>query len=136
MADAPVVTVTATIQSGAVVRWYRDAYDSAGPCLSASRNGVMIHGDQWLTGPDAVPVQWMADATEAAIELGSGRDVKHLATHRRVGLLGPLEPVAGGAHAESFTPGGVSSLSGGICRDREACEAIQPPLIGGEQCGP
>lgn len=99
MADAPVVTVTATIQSGVVVRWYRDADDSAGPCLSASRNGVMIHGDQWLTGPDALPAAWVEDAHVAHGTLLSGGSVGHMATHRRAGLLGPLEPVTGNAHA-------------------------------------
>jgi len=87
----PIVTVTPTMQSGTVVRWRRALHGPA--CLSASREGVMIHGEQWLTGPHALPARWITDAHIAHGNLLSGRDVRHMATHHQRGLAGPLEPI-------------------------------------------
>jgi hypothetical protein len=98
MATEPVVTVTPTIQSGTVVRWY---YSTASeeingrPVLSASREGVMIHGDVFWHD---IPREWLNRAIDAheMLNLSNGkRDVSHLATHSRRGLTGPLEPVGG-----------------------------------------
>jgi hypothetical protein len=105
MSDPPIVTVTATVMSGVVVRWQRALH---GPqCLSASRDGVMVHGEQWLTGPHALPAAWVEDAHLAHGELAAGRSVGHMATHRRRGLTGPLEPVT--AKPSATAPGKDSS---------------------------
>lgn len=94
----PVITVTPTIQSGTVVRWY---YCTAGveingrPVLSASREGVTIHGDVFWHD---IPREWLNRATDAQemLKLSNGkRDLNYFATHKRRGLTGPLEPVGG-----------------------------------------
>lgn len=92
MAD-PVITVTPTVQSGTVIRWHRDllAAENNTPVLSASRDGVRVH-DAYL---NTIPATWVANATEVYEHLAAVRDadLSHLATHRRSGLSGPLEPV-------------------------------------------
>lgn len=89
----PVITVTPTIMSGTVVCWYRNlaAANQHQPIVSASRDGVMIHGDQWLR--DVEP--FLEAASEAYRVLGPfpDADLRHLATHRSKGLMGPLEEV-------------------------------------------
>lgn len=90
----PVITVTATIMDGQVVRWYRTVGAAANhrPVLSASRNGVSVHGE-YLTG---IPQSWIDTAKQAYADLAadSDADVKRLATHRNRGFSnGPLEPV-------------------------------------------
>jgi hypothetical protein len=95
MATEPIVTVTPTIQSGTVVRWYYSTGDNERPVLSASREGVMIHGDVFWHD---IPREWLNAAKDAHEMLGltnGKRDVSHLATHSRRGLTGPLEPVGG-----------------------------------------
>lgn len=91
--STPVITVTATIQSGTVIRWYRsvEAVQVRGPALSASRDGVMIHGE-YLT---AIPEEWIerAKAAYAMLAADHNADLGDWATHRRRGLLGPLEPI-------------------------------------------
>lgn len=92
MAD-PVVTVTPTVMSGTVVRWHRDllAAENNSPVLSASRDGVRVH-DAYL---NTIPAAWVANATEVYEHLAAAgdADLSHLATHRRSGLSGPLEPI-------------------------------------------
>lgn len=92
MTPDPVITVTPTIQSGTVVRWHRSLTDANQhqEILSASRDGAMIHGNVFLHD---LPEEWVEAAKAAATDLRMSRDVKHLATHRRRGLMGPLEPV-------------------------------------------
>lgn len=76
----PIVTVTPTIQDGAVVRWYasESAVEYGREKLSASRNGVIVYG--YL---HEVPQPWL-DAARTAYEqlsLNGRADMKHLATH-------------------------------------------------------
>lgn len=95
MPPDPVITVTPTIQSGTVVRWYRSTDDNERPVLSASREGVMIHGDVFWHD---IPREWLNRATAAheMLKLSNGkRDLNYFATHKRRGLTGPLEPVGG-----------------------------------------
>lgn len=92
--NEPVVTVTATVMDGTVVRWHRSvsAAEIHRPTVSASRNGVMVHGE-YLTD---VPPEWIEAATKAYEQLRRARraDLTHLATHRHQGVLnGPLVPV-------------------------------------------
>jgi hypothetical protein len=92
----PVITVTATIMSGTVVRWFHNerAADTNAAVVSASRDGAMIHGNAFVSGPDAIPQEWIDAARATHAALASGGDVGHLATHRRRGVLNsPLEPV-------------------------------------------
>jgi hypothetical protein len=89
-----IVTVTATVMDGTVVRWYDDRnIEGIGrPWVSVSRNGVLVDG--YL---HEVPEVVLALAQE--IHRGWQRDrdawpdIRKLATHRRRGILGPLEPV-------------------------------------------
>ena len=91
--DIPVITMTSTVMSGTVVRWHRSlsAAENVSPVLSASRDGVMIHGDQFLA---RIPQEWVDAANQAHRDLAAGRDVRDLATHSHRGFMGPLEPVA------------------------------------------
>jgi hypothetical protein len=93
MAD-PVITVTATVMDGQVVRWHRtvDAATNHRPVLSASRNGVAVHAE-YLTD---VPREWIdaAKAAHASLTASRNADMRHLATHQNRGFSnGPLEPV-------------------------------------------
>ncbi|WP_433233817.1 hypothetical protein [Actinomadura nitritigenes] len=92
-APSGVVTVTGNARTGTVVRWYRDllAATHNRPTLSASRDGVMIHGQVYL---HTIPAEWITDATLAyeALKAGAG-DVSGYATHRRADAVGPLEPI-------------------------------------------
>lgn len=88
-----VVVVTHTVGDGTVVRWYRTL--AAAEChqvlVSASRNGVMIHGSVYLHD---IPQHWLAAAEVARVRLTRGQDVTHFATHRHDRFLnGPLVPV-------------------------------------------
>lgn len=90
----PVVTVTATVIDGTVVRWHRSLTAAANhrPAVSASRSGVCVH-DRYLTD---VPEDWLTAARAVYEALRFDRDayVGHLATHRPQGFPnGPLEPV-------------------------------------------
>lgn len=79
--------------SGTVVRWYRNlaAANQHQPVLSASRDGVMIHGDVWYRDIEAL----LGYADDAVVKLIANprADLRHLATHRSKGLMGPLEEV-------------------------------------------
>lgn len=89
-----IVTVTPTIMDGPVVRWYArpsDLLDRAEPTVSVSRHGVRV-GTYLHKVPDDVMAT--AQAAYEALRADPSVDVSHLATHRRVGLFGPLEPAA------------------------------------------
>lgn len=87
-----IVTVTPTVMSGTVVRFYEDegAEKFGSPHVSASRDKVLVHGtvevNAWLF--DAI-----AGAQEAHERIKNGGDVEDLATHRRGILAGRLLPV-------------------------------------------
>ena len=87
-----IVTVTPTVMSDTVVRWYRgeSAEELGAEQVSASRDGVIVNGYLHLV-PDCV----MATAGAAYLTLKRDRAayLGHLATHRRKGMFGPLEPV-------------------------------------------
>lgn len=93
-----ICTVTPTIMSGTVVRWYYPGTMSAEPGtkapVSASRDGVLI-GIFLHEVPDEV----LAKANEAYEILrddGPRELVQGMATHRRKGLFGELVPVEEG----------------------------------------
>lgn len=83
--DQLVVTVTPTIMDGNVVRWHRGPGEGR-VIISASRNGVMGHGD--YIAPGLFDRAWTA-----TLAIANGQDVNHLATHRRRGITGPLVPI-------------------------------------------
>lgn len=95
MTDQPVVIATPTVMDGLVLRWFRDedaaAYGSE--VLSASRNGVMIHGDQYLHD---LPEQWVSDAKHAteAIRAGHEAEARALVTHQRGYGIRSIVPVS------------------------------------------
>jgi hypothetical protein len=97
---APVVTVTPTIMGGTVARWYRDerSAENGRPVLSASRDGVMVHGEVYVAsdrGHWHLPGEWIDSAREAHAALTADRRayLGHLATHTHP-FFGPLVPVA------------------------------------------
>lgn len=89
-----VITVTATVMSGTVVRWFRELRDAEHnrPVLSASRDGVLIADGVYL---HTLPAEWLAAAAAAYEQLrrDRGADMSGLATHRRAAMFGQLEPV-------------------------------------------
>lgn len=96
-----IVTVTPTIMDGTVVRWHYDEtplaeLSSHQPQVSASRNGVLVHG--YL---HTIPAEVLATAKDVCAQLKRDRraDVQHLATHRQRRMFGPYEPV--GAEREA-----------------------------------
>jgi hypothetical protein len=98
--EAMIVTATPTIMDGLVIRWYASerAEDRGSEVMSASRNGVRVYS--FL---HEVPAAHMANAVRAYEYLRADRPgcedfARSLATHRRSGMFGPLEPVA--AHTE------------------------------------
>ncbi len=88
-----IVTVTPTIMDGTVVRWYgsESAAEYGAEMLSVSCDGVKVN--VYL---HKVPDDVLALANHVYLSLKRGRraDVQHLATHRRRGMFGPLEPIA------------------------------------------
>lgn len=86
-----IATVTPTIQDGTVVRWYRDmaSAQSRAELVSASRNGVLIHG--YL---HEVPsgVLLLAKGAHEVLRAHPAADLSHLATHRRR-IGGRLDPI-------------------------------------------
>lgn len=92
--ETPVVLVNHTVMDGQVVRWYwsQRAAHYGSEVLSASRHGVLVGRSVFL---HEIPAEWLAAANEAYGQLRRGRDVAHLATHRR-GLKDELEPVEQG----------------------------------------
>lgn len=97
MTTNAVVTVTPTIQDGTVVRWFTSLADAEDcePVVSASRNRVVQHRDP-------VPEAWLvaAEAVWKALRSNPDADMRHLATHRRNGFLGPLVSVQNGSGGE------------------------------------
>jgi hypothetical protein len=80
---APAVVVyRTTIMDGTVLSWFLNlgAAKYGRPVISASRVGVMVHGDTYL---HQIPRPWLDAAEEAHAALCLGRDVEHMATHRR-----------------------------------------------------
>jgi hypothetical protein len=97
VARSAIVTVTHA-RSGTVVRWYRTmSYAQLDrPVLSASRVGVMIHGNVYL---HEIPREWLHAARDAheTLRLTNGeRDLGNLATHRRT-RLGRVESMGDGS---------------------------------------
>jgi hypothetical protein len=99
---APAVVVyRATILDGPVLSWFVNlgAAQNGREVISASRNGVMIHGDVYL---HTIRRDWLTTAEEAHAALCLGQDVGHLATHvhRKVIIGGrpylTVEPVDDG----------------------------------------
>jgi hypothetical protein len=112
MEAEPVITVTPMIVAGTVVRWYHSTDDNERPVLSASREGVMIHGDVFWHD---IPREWLNRAKDAheMLKLSGGkRDVGHFATHKRRGLTGPLEPVGGSGDPKSWCGAGPGLQAG------------------------
>lgn len=94
MTDKPVITVTATVMDGVVIRWHHavSAAETFRPAVSASRKGVAIHAE-YLTD---VPPEWVNAAMQAyeTLRCAPRADMKHLATHRHsVVPNGPLVPI-------------------------------------------
>lgn len=92
--DPLIVTVTATIMDGQVVRWHLSEYSAkrVKPIVSASRNGVRI--EAWL---HELPEGLLAAAREAWETLRRRGDVKHLATHYTRGIGDELVAIQPGA---------------------------------------
>jgi len=88
-----IVTVTATIMDGIVVRWFGSVEAAENPAIcgviSASRNGVVGGGD-YIT-PDDWKAAWSA---HERLKRDPNASLRDLATHRAAGLMGPLEPVS------------------------------------------
>ena len=82
---SPVVTVTQTVMSGSVVRWYtsKATGDRGDTWLSASRDGVLVNGYLHEIPPDVLAI---ATATYRALARNRDADVTGLATHHRPGI--------------------------------------------------
>jgi hypothetical protein len=84
-----VVTGVQTMMDGLVLRWYRTVREAEELTakLSASRNGVMIHGSVYLHD---LPDEWLEEAQRAHELLKAAkRDAAMaLATHRPRSLFG------------------------------------------------
>lgn len=92
----PFVTVTPTIQSGIVVRWFVHQYDmeSCRPMISASRDNVTIHDARIRTSTDMRRFTALLDVAHDVMgSILNGDDVKHFATHEREGFGGEHRPV-------------------------------------------
>ncbi|GIH07474.1 hypothetical protein Rhe02_55410 [Rhizocola hellebori] len=85
-----IVTVTATITDGQVVRWFTSEFSAkrVNSIVSASRNGV--HIDAWL---HEIPEGLLDKARDAWHALQRREDVKHLATHYSRFLSDDLVPI-------------------------------------------
>lgn len=96
----PFVTVTPTIQSGTVVRWftYRGGMESCRPMLSASRENVTVHDAQIRTSADMSRfLHLLSFVHDVMGSIINGEDVNHLATHeRRPFIGGDFVPVQSG----------------------------------------
>lgn len=97
---APIVTVTPTIMSGTVVRWFTslEAANRCEPVMSASRDRVVFHGDATA---DTVPKEWQDAAQMAHVALAAQghryyaptpESVTVLATHEHR-LFGDVLPI-------------------------------------------
>jgi hypothetical protein len=94
---AVVVTVTATVMDGTVVRWHRNtaaAEDCRAELASASRNGVLVRGYLHELPPGVLVA---AERVHERLSADRRADFRYLATHRRDGLAGPLVPVREGS---------------------------------------
>lgn len=90
-----IITVSPTIMDGTVVRWYHDrtpldALHAHQPAVSASRNGVLVHGYLDAIGDDVLGA---AKDVQQLLARNRYADVQHLATHRQRGMFGPYEPI-------------------------------------------
>lgn len=94
-APPAVVVIRLTAIDGPVLSWYRDLrsarYDRE--LISASRRGVMVHGNVYLHD---IPPAWSEAAEEAHAALCLGQPVTHMATHVRRELIGTLKPIDDG----------------------------------------
>jgi hypothetical protein len=93
--NEPVITVTATLMDGQVVRWYRSVEDATihRSVLSASRSRVGVSVEDLTDVSD----EWIAAARAAHAELKASRsaDLRRLATHGHRGPSnGPLVPAS------------------------------------------
>jgi hypothetical protein len=92
-----IVTVTATVMDGTVVRWHASERAEAlgREQVSVSRNGVLVNGylhevpEDVLTMAQEIHRGWQNNRN-------AWPDIGKLATHRRRGVLGPLEPIRQG----------------------------------------
>jgi hypothetical protein len=102
-ADPMIVIVTPTIMDGTVVRWYATEHAAVerDEAITASRNGIRVPGDL-ADIPDAV----IRAAVGAHVVLRDDEDIdlSHLATHRRRGMFGPLEPVERSTEEKTDVP--------------------------------
>lgn len=81
-----IITVTPTIMSGTVVRWYKNEYaeETGREIMSASRERVMVTGGDVTNSENmAELISLMATAAGVMLDLRRGKDVSSLATHRR-----------------------------------------------------
>jgi hypothetical protein len=87
-----VVVSRTTIMDGTVVSWFATlgAAEQGREVLSASRNGVMIHGDTYL---HTIPGSWLDQAEEAHAALCLGEPVAYLVHYRRLPKLGLVPTV-------------------------------------------
>lgn len=90
-----IVTVTPTVMSGQVVRWFatESQAEHGAEILSASRDGVWVHTYLHLIAAEQL------DAANAAYgRILRGEDVGHLATHERgrFGVVSPIERAKAG----------------------------------------
>lgn len=85
-----IVTVTPTVMSGQVVRWFatESAAEHGTEIVSASRDGVTVSAYLHVAAP------YLAAANEARDRLLQNEDVADLATHTRgrFGAISPIEP--------------------------------------------
>lgn len=87
----PFVTVTPTIQSGTVVRWftYRGAMEACEPLVSVSRDNLTVHDARIRTsGEMDIFLRLLGFAHDVQGVILNGGDVRHLATHERDRLIG------------------------------------------------
>jgi hypothetical protein len=89
-----IVTVTSTVMDGTVVRWYTSecAEDLGREQVSVSRNGVLVNGYLHEV-PESVLNQAKQLHEGWQVNRDAWPDVDRIATHKRRGFLGPLEPV-------------------------------------------
>jgi hypothetical protein len=99
---AYVVTVTPTIMSGTVVRWFADieAAERCRPIISASRDEVIEHIPEQVTAS----LLLSARAVHEGLDHDQRLDLHHLATHRRESLIGRFRPCT---KPDSPAPGGA-----------------------------
>lgn len=100
-----IVTVTPTIMSGTVIRWFRSeaAADKCEPVVSASRECVQIHDPRSFSLAERDAVLPVADECRRLLVLDKRDPVKARATHESP-LFGDLRPVAKGDSVRGDRP--------------------------------